>query len=413
MKLLTFLGMGNYELTCYQWKGLEFTSRFAPAAACSFLGPSQLTVFLTEEAHQAHYEEMVRDIPGDITITPVSVAHGCNEQELWQIFNQVAAAVQPGEQVAFDITHGFRSFPFIGLLSAAFLQSGLGVDIQAVLYGAYEVRNKNATPSETPMFDLSPLLSLLQWTTAAGRFNHNGDSRLLAELLRSQRSAMAKAAEGDPDARNQVGRVGNLAGAFESISQSLQLVRPDDVNSQTFKLAETIEKAQPGFQGRTELSPLSLLLDQVRQTYVPLGRQAEGDGDPIPSILESQKELINWYLQHEWWVQAVLLSREWLVNWFINWTDSSEDLLEEKLRDEVENRLNVARLSLQKQQKVEDLFSKGYGKTILDLWASTTSMRNDIAHAGMRYSPVPASNMINKIQKIVTAINTLPIREHV
>ena len=100
--------------------------------------------------------------------------------------------------MAFDITHGLRLFPLVGLLAAAFLRSGLSVDLQAVLYGAFDVRDRGVTPNRTPMFDLSPMLALLEWSTAADRFNRTGDSRYLASLVSAQRKQLALLARGDP-----------------------------------------------------------------------------------------------------------------------------------------------------------------------------------------------------------------------
>ncbi|HOV07183.1 MAG TPA: TM1812 family CRISPR-associated protein, partial [Anaerolineaceae bacterium] len=111
MKLLTFLGVGKYEKTVYVWNQQEQLTRFSTAASCAFLKPTDLMVFLTEEAQESHFAELQTEIDPAIKIQAIPVPQGRNTQELWQIFDQVSRAVEPGEEVAFDITNGLRSFP--------------------------------------------------------------------------------------------------------------------------------------------------------------------------------------------------------------------------------------------------------------------------------------------------------------
>ena len=108
-------------------------------ASFHFLRPSSIIVFLTEAAQHHVFPQFRSSLPPELSVLPVPVPLGANEQELWRIFDCVGNAVQPGEEVAFDITHGLRSFPLVGLLAAAFLRSGLNVS-NAVLYGEDEIR---------------------------------------------------------------------------------------------------------------------------------------------------------------------------------------------------------------------------------------------------------------------------------
>jgi len=157
MKLITFLGTGRYDETEYTWQEQTKITRFAPVASCEFAQASEAVIFTTSEAEAVHGQAL-RDLL-NIPISFVSVPKGENEAELWQIFSAIAKSVIPGEEVVFDVTHGLRSFPLIGLLAAAFLRAGLKVELKAIFYGAFDVRNQNATPHRTPMFDLTPMVA--------------------------------------------------------------------------------------------------------------------------------------------------------------------------------------------------------------------------------------------------------------
>ena len=189
MKLLTFLGLGKYyQETTYCWQGKEWKTRYAPIASCHFLNPEEAVIFLTKEARETVYDDFVKSLPNNIRVIPVGVPLGRTEDELWEIFEQVRSSVADDDQIAFDITHGLRSSQWLSLLAAVFLKSGFGLKLAAVLYGAFEAKTDD---NKTPMFDLTPMLTLLEWAVAADRFNRTGDARYLAKLLNAYRKELA------------------------------------------------------------------------------------------------------------------------------------------------------------------------------------------------------------------------------
>jgi CRISPR-associated DxTHG motif protein len=411
MKLLTFLGTADYKPVSYCWQDKIFDSRYAPAASCHFLSPEVLTVFLSEDAQEKVYPDFKAQIPKNVQLQPVAVPWGRNEAELWQIFDQVSQSVQPGEEVAFDITHGFRSYPLVGLLAAAFLRSGLGVDLKAVLYGAYDARDTNFEPPRVPVFDLSPMLSLLEWADASDRFNRTGDSRYLASLVRQQRKGLALQAQGNHDRLDEAGWLGNLANALTDISQSLQLIRPVHVMQSAAGLADQITKALPALARSPESRPFSLLLDSIDQAYAPLGMDVPLGEDLQTESLEHQRRIIRWYVDHEHWVQAVTLAREWLISWAIV-RSGEHDFTQFKRREQQQDALNSEAERLQNEKsayKPAILLNMPNVKDIIDLWGSLREARNDIDHAGMRDDPLEAKDLITRIQGFIQKLEQLPL----
>jgi CRISPR-associated DxTHG motif protein len=411
MKLLTFLGVADYKLVSYCWQGQCVNARFAPVAACHFLSPEILTVFLSEEAQGKVYPEFKEALPKDLDVRPVPVPQGSNDTELWQIFDQVSRSVQPGEEVAFDITHGFRSYPLVGLLAAAFLRASLAVDLKAVLYGAYDARDKSFEPPRTPVFDLSPMLSLLEWAAASDRFNRTGDSHYLASLVRQQRKTQAAQAQGNQEWLGEVGRLANLAGSLTDISQSLQLIRPLHAMQSTAGLANEIEKARPALERSPESRPFSILLGTIEQAYAPLGMEDPLDPESLTRSLVQQRRIIRWYVEHEHWVQAVTLAREWLVTWAIV-RSGGDDFITKKLREDQEEALNSEAVRLKNEKstfKPAVLAKLPEAKEVIALWGSLTDVRNDIDHAGMRQEPREAQDLIKQIQEFIQKLELLPL----
>jgi CRISPR-associated DxTHG motif protein len=56
----------------------------------------------------------------------VDIPEGRSEQELWEIFDRVASAVDEGDTILLDITHAFRSIPMIVFAVAAYLRRTKG-----------------------------------------------------------------------------------------------------------------------------------------------------------------------------------------------------------------------------------------------------------------------------------------------
>lgn len=413
MKLLTFLGVSNYQETVYTWREQEYKSRFAPAASCHFLKPEKIIVFLTEDAEQQIFPDFQAALPPGLGVQPVPVPLGQDETELWQIFNQISSSVQPGEQVAFDITHGLRSFPLIGLMAAAFLRSGLNIELCAVLYGAYDV---GALTSEgrTPMFDLTGMITLLEWSSAADRFTRTGDSRYLASLVKSQRKNMALAAGDDRETLEQVGRLGNLAGALTGISQSLRLIRPHLVMQQADELEHRVEKAKPALAGTASARPFELVLDSVVAAYQPLALSDPSSADQVQSYLETARVMIRWYVEREQWVQAVSLAREWLVSWLMVQLGISS-LTNQAARRRVEFVVGAeADDYLSAKQDGQDFSPIFLGnipdiENLLSFWLTFTNVRNDIDHAGMRETPGNPEDLIAQIKAGIQVIEALPL----
>ena len=133
------------------------------------------------------------------------IPDGATEDELWQIFNVLVAAIPAGETVIFDITHGFRSQPVLSLLVASFLRVAKGIRLEALLYGAYERDRENS-----PVFDLTPFVAMLDWANATERFLETGDARKIASLIREQRKSP----------------LNSVAARLTDLSEALALARP-------------------------------------------------------------------------------------------------------------------------------------------------------------------------------------------
>ncbi|RME96975.1 MAG: TIGR02221 family CRISPR-associated protein, partial [Chloroflexi bacterium] len=181
MTLLTFLGTADYKPTTYVLGDRRHPTRYCSAAVAHFYRPKTTLVVVTQAAEARHFESLADEIAGVTTPVAVPIPDGHSEADLWQMFDALTAHVAEGDDLVVDITNGFRSLPFLSFLAVAFLRIARRVKIQRILYGAWEARNP---ANESPIFDLTPFLTLLDWTIATDRFTRFGDASDLAALLR-------------------------------------------------------------------------------------------------------------------------------------------------------------------------------------------------------------------------------------
>lgn len=118
-------------------------------------------------------------------VTLATIPFGRNQKEQVDILQKMAEIVEPGDVVTMDVSHGFRSLPMLGLVSALFLTQLKGVSIKGIYYGALEMTEDG----KTPVIRLDGLLHIARWLNAMGGFLKSGDYGIFAPLLGDKAAA--------------------------------------------------------------------------------------------------------------------------------------------------------------------------------------------------------------------------------
>jgi CRISPR-associated DxTHG motif protein len=306
----------------------------------------------------------------------VDIPEGRSEQELWEIFDRVASAVDEGDTILLDITHAFRSIPMIVFAVAAYLRRTKKVTIAHVVYGAFEARDEN---NRAPIFDLTPLLELLDWTSGAEALLERGDAGLIADKMIAAQQTLRRTGTGTP------ARLKTLGQKLQDFSQALHLSRPREVMRTAHKLLSLLEEARDEFQ-RWAL-PFALLAEQIRRELEPL---AFAKPDALSrENLERQVGLVEYYLRKGLVVQAITLAREWVVSFVLLYGGKEEwrkGWLKHSNREEAEQALGAA-AARQRGENAElpEWFDRLPNKEELgELWNKLGDLRNDLAHCAMR-----------------------------
>jgi len=328
----------------------------------------------------------------------IDIPEGRSGQELWEIFERVVSTVNERETILLDITHAFRSIPMIVFAVAAYLRRTKGVTIERIVYGAFEARDEN---NRAPIFDLTPLLDLLDWLSGAEFFLRRSEATLLAERLRTvHRQAW----------RNQSGedlptKLQPVANKLHSFSQALHLARPREVMNHANGLLQMLGKVIS--EAEQWAKPFAVILEQIRSEAEKFAHDAPDRLNK--ESLQKQLALIEHFVEKGLWVQAILLAREWLVSWVAlqrgdgDWLDSHYRM------QEIEEALNKASRGLRRESiEVPEWFDElPKSGEVADLWNSLTQLRNDLAHCGMRKNAADISSIERRVREIPKRLKAL------
>ncbi len=389
MNLLTFLGIADYKQTTYTLAGQQHTTCYCPAAVAHFYKPELTLVVVTHDAQAKHFEPLADEISAVTQPVAIPIPDGHSETDLWGIFNALTARVKEKDELIVDITNGFRSLPFLSFLAIAFLRLARRVEVQHVYYGAFEARNKET--NESPLFDLTPFVTLLDWTIATDRFTRFGDASDLAGLLR-RGVPPGPLMQSDMQARTLGRAFKDAAKAMEAVSLALRLTRPLETMTASHELTRTLQ--QVGALVAQEARPFGLLAEQIHLAYQPLALP----DDPLardnwPVNLRIQLDLVGLYLERGQIVQAVTLAREWLVSLLLYHFGGNSLIDYKSGREPVEHALNNAGERVKGGEHPRPPYATPYDQPLQllaaheeigKLWGELTQLRNDMAHVGMK-----------------------------
>lgn len=407
MKIISFLGLSNYEETTYVSPiGSEkVTTPFFQEALVEFYHPETLYVLLTKTvetsiprgASESNWEALQKRLNGKVSLKPIkNIPERNSPEDIWSIFQQVTNCLQDGDSVIFDITHSFRSVPVVALIAVSYLRVVRKVKIDGLLYGAFEAKNKET--NETPTFDLLPIVSLLEWTTATDQFIKTGNGEALASLLHSSDSERE-----------------NLAASIKGIAQGLQLLRPMDVMRESAFLPDRIKEATPIVS--QSVPPFESLLERVEKDYGNFGLANPEDYTANSKFsLIRQLKMIEWYDEKDQTVQALSVAREWLPSLLCYHFEI--DPLDKANREEMELLLAGGtrkgsngvpdRKSTYLDQWLE--ISKKTRTQLTNLWggqSNLANLRNDVLHAGFRKNPKSAKKILEETKKIIKELKEI------
>ncbi|MCA1917054.1 TIGR02221 family CRISPR-associated protein [Methanospirillum hungatei] len=406
-KLLSFIGTGTLYETIYRVFDEEYQTSVVQDALCRYYKPDEVVLFVTNEARSKNLP-IVQAALSSIQVTLVDIPDGKCEEEIWEIFSIVTDAVFENDDIIFDITHGFRSLPFIALLSIAYLKEIKPFSLSGVVYGAFEARetillDSGKEISRAPVFDLTGFVEIFEWMAGVRSFLYHADADKLNHMVR--KISNAKLSHYQSNKKNKP--LLDLVRPMGTYAASVRLARPVEAMETAFQIQERFEAVKEAIKETTPvLTPLLSRISEIEQFAVQKPKIL------TDIVIQKQRELIQVQLNMGLYQQAVTMGREWMVTVLLYAAGSTNDWLKKEVRYEAENSLSGAEKILIGQPKGQshhedekkpmflDWFcNHDSWKELTGIWSKVSQLRNELAHCGMNPDSQNVKQLEKKIKK--------------
>jgi CRISPR-associated protein Csx16 len=395
IRLIGFLGTGEYGATRYYWPGgggEEVLTPYVVLALARMLRPGEVRIACTRAAEEKHAaavrEEFARaglDAPRFETLL-----EGKSAAELWENFARIEALLDrgPGGTIVLDITHGYRSLPFFAGAVVSFVRAlASGDTVVKVVYGAFDAKGAD---NRTPIWDLTPFVDLVDWTHAIRQFVATGDARAVVARTDSLGRNLAKQwAAGGKEGREP--RLREFSRALAGFSAALLAVRVGELLLPRGRLPGAAKKlGEAAAAVRDELAAHAPPLAKVLAEIEAMAGALAMDQDHLAGAqgARAMAALARLYLRLGRYAEAAIALREGWVNLYASreaCRPGCEDY-DEGAREDAEARWRGAT----RQHPQQHL--------------TIARVRNDLQHGGFRKHPEPADAIRKQLEQLAAGL---------
>lgn len=403
---ISVLGTGNYK-KCY-YVAQDFSSmetRFIQQATLKRLtdkgdwtGEDEALILLTKDAKTDNWivenhrrknfkgeiipeeyiglQEELESMNLPMPINTLDIPDGKNEQEIWDIFDILYKALQDGDELYFDVTHGFRYLPMLVLVLGKYAHQLKHTEVKSITYGNWETRNKET--NEAPIIDITPLATLQDWTVAVHDYLEHGDATLLKTcsekpLKAINRKAYETNGKSDEDAK----ALQNLSKWVDTFSENIRFNRGNEI---------IIGKESSAIKENSDvpcdhLRPLKPLLGKIKESVADFE-----ENSPKNMILAAKL-----CIEYQNYPSAVSLLQEGVVSFLCE--KYGIDKLEENQRDIINRAIRKKDKPFdyipceysEKEKKIDEIYHDAkLNQQLVKAFVKLSEARNFVNHAGMK-----------------------------
>ncbi|MDR0603399.1 MAG: TIGR02221 family CRISPR-associated protein [Bacteroidales bacterium] len=410
---ISFLGTNNYVETYYELEGKKtpHSVRFVQEALIGFIIDNSWTIddrifiFYTKESKDKNWEdngqkqatsEIEKEgLKGRLEsknllpkIEPVFIPEGFSEDEIWQIFNTIYRKLEQGDEIYFDVTHAFRSIPMFSTVLFNYASFLKNTKIKSIHYGAFEklgfaseVKKMPLENRVAPVLNLTNLVKLQNWTSAANEFINFGSAKRLQEMTMDEIKPILIKTKGRDEMssqlKNSLGNINNLAANIKT-NRGIEIIG----GSSNF-----------GNIKQQLIAPLTPILDII-----------ENDVQDF-----KQNDVQNMFVSVKWCIDKNLvqegftLLQEGIIALFLPndyAAENKRNFVSGYLSRYKNNDFDDSKYDLSDDEKEtlkKDLKSNCKLPELANIFSQISDIRNDINHAGFRQNPMSATKFSEKL----------------
>lgn len=436
---ISFLGASNYKECDYIKDGKSYGRvRFIQEATLNYLNIREkwskndaIYILLTNESEKRNWADNGQRHPITKEIieqeglstrlsklhlnTPIypinELPDGNNEQEIWEIFEKLFGLIQEGDELYFDLTHGYRYLPMLMLVLGNYSKFLKHISVQSITYGNYEISKGGQEPGL--IVDFLPLSQLQDWTTAAANYINFGNVDQLVNLSNAKLNPILREAKGSNINANLLKK---FISSLQEMINERQMCRGRSIIS-----SESLKKARESAMTISDslIPPLTPIIEQIKDSISNFS-----DSEDIKNGIFAAQ----WCVEKSLFQQAITILNETIISLitsslgldFKNLNDREivtmgfrvKDIPQEKWELKISNIVNEEEREKEKQRRqgiISSFMLKPYYDDLTIMYNSLADMRNDINHCGMRSNPMSSNKIKSSIEaylnKVMVYIN--------
>ena len=326
-----------------------------------------------------------------------NIPEGKNEKEIWQIFKTIHDLINEGDELYFDITHGYRYLPMLVVVLGNYSKFLEKAKVVHILYGNYEGRDKDEngdfiSPARSPIVDLQSFSTLQDWTYAVADFINNGNADRMSALTYDVSAPLIKKGHERADAINR------LVLSIKDFAKDMETCRGQNIveSGNTKALNENLRNLQSLLQNDNEVSVDELLIPVFEKI-----QEMVADFDTGRNI-QNGFVAVGWCINHRLYQQAITILQESVKNYFCSKLDY--DIKDDTKRKAIESLLEAAKYTSAYMLPVEIGLPKGVTKwsvamkDVANDYDALRKLRNDFNHSGFNERPASPSAIEDMIK---------------
>lgn len=359
-------------------------------------------------------EKVLEDMSLNFPIQTIDIKNGRNEEEMWDIFNALYEELKPGDQLFFDLTHGFRYLPMLVLVLGNYAKFLKGISVRHISYGNFEAMDKSTNMA--PLMDILPLTILQDWTFAAADLIRNGNIQRLQELTKSTALMPVLRAKGKANFEKRAAEQ-PLTGYVEELQEFLKDMKlclaPRIIKGKSIESVNDYYLLVKS-QDKEYIAPLPPIIDQIQDTLSEF-KVATIDK---PVRYHNGYQAALWCFEHQLYQQAFTILDESITTHFCDYLGMDKQIYSQRkaagafLRhgcykedDWKDEDLNDVR------QKAKTASSKpGVGKFVFNIQSISNwihGKRNTYNHASMGRDDSLTQKDIDELKKKINSVINL------
>ena len=332
-------------------------------------------------------------------IKPIKIPTGDSEKEIWEIFDIISSKFRKDEKVIVDITHSFRSLPMLLTVMLNYTRQIKNINVEGIYYAAFEtlgpipeVRKIPVKERIAPIFDLTPLVKLQEWTNATRDFIEFANVKELKRMIKSENNSYEKI-----DEENKLLR--KTFRMLDQVSENIALCRGREIVNKKYSVIKNNLK---------ELEKITTI-KPVKNLFELIDKKIERFSD---SDLNNGFVAVEWCMEHKLYQQAITILQETIITkilYLLNLDYSNlkyrkivtsairfinEGTPEEKWRDEAGEHKEITK-------KIMDL---PFTNEIRKDFDKISSIRNDVNHAGFLSDSRNTDSILARINQVFEKI---------